>query len=72
MSNEFDYISDDYIKTISLIRRINTLYSHDRLVPTCEARDIGIIVEEFSHMDNMRKSMLFEYLLFTIIGRMDR
>jgi len=63
---------EDYATAISLIRDINTLYSHERLVRSYEAMDIGKIVEEFSHLSEIRKGMVFEYLLFSTVGRMDK
>lgn len=58
------------------IRTINALFYPEPcnyLVDASrEARNIGYLLETFAHMDDYDKSVLFDHLLFSILGRVDR
>lgn len=74
--DEQNAMMEGRIKRISAIRTINALFfpEHCNFLVDAEreARMVGDLLEEFSHMDSFDKSVIFEHLLYSILGRVDR
>jgi hypothetical protein len=62
-------MTSTYKERIKIIRSINSLSDcEERRVVEWEGKIVGEMIEDFSHLDEMSKSCVFEYLLFRSLG----